>query len=228
MTASIIQAEGVWKTYGAGGSRQVDALRNISLEIERGTCTAIAGPSGSGKTTLLSILGLLTRPSRGRLLIDGEEVSQVSEVFRTRVRRENIGFVFQAQYLIPRLTAVENVAIPQLCTDVSRREAEAAAEKILVQLGLESRAEFPVEQLSGGEQQRVSIARGLINSPRVLIADEPSASMDDALISELLSLLREMSSQRGMTVVVASHDSRVLDWSDTVYSLRSGELAEKR
>ena len=220
----VIRTESVWKTYGIDTPRQVDALRDVSVTIEKGTITAFGGPSGSGKTTLLSLIGLLTRPSMGKVFLNEQEVSQYSEVYRTMMRRDEIGFIFQAQYLIPQLTAVENVALPKLCTDISRDDAEEQARVKLIEVGLEQRLDFRVAELSGGELQRVSIARSLMNNPRILIADEPSSSIDEALTREVLSTLKKMVEDEDLTVVVASHDPIVLDWADTVYSMHDGEL----
>ena len=221
---SVIHTENVWKIYGAGGPRQVDAVKDASLEIEKGMVTALGGPSGSGKSTLLSLIGLLTKPTKGKVFLDARELSGLSEVYRTKIRRERIGFIFQAQYLIPQLTAVENVALPKLCTDTSRALAEEVAKERLVSLGLEHRLNFRVAELSGGEQQRVSIARSLMNEPDILIADEPSSSIDEALTKELLDTLRRMVDEEGLTVIVASHDSQVLDWADRIYKMHDGKI----
>lgn len=220
-----IRTEDVWKTYGMNTHRQVDAVRDVSVTIEEGSITAFGGPSGSGKTTLLSLIGLLTRPSRGKVFLGDHEVSQFSEVFRTKMRRDEIGFIFQAQYLIPQLTAVENVALPKLCTDVSRDDAEDLARSKLIEVGLEHRLDFRVAELSGGELQRVSIARSLMNSPKILIADEPSSSIDEALTKEVLATLKKMVEDEGVTVVVASHDPIVLNWADVLYKMHDGEIS---
>ncbi len=221
---TVIRTEDVWKTYSLGSPRQVDAVKEASIEIPKGVITGIGGPSGSGKTTLLSLIGLLTKPSKGKVFIEDKELSALSEVFRTRFRRERIGFIFQAQYLIPQLTATENVAIPKLCTDTSRGEAERLAREKLSGLGLGHRLDFRVAELSGGEQQRVSIARSLMNSPEILIADEPSSSIEEALTKDLLATLRDMVDRDELTVIVASHDPLVLGWCDRLYTMRNGEI----
>ena len=223
MTVAI-RIENVWKTYHPSTPRQVDAVKDVTLEIEEGTIAALGGPSGSGKSTALSLIGLLTRPSQGKVYLGSDEVSNLSEVFRTKLRRETIGFIFQTQYLIPQLTAVENVALPLLCTDISRTNAEDSARERLIAVDMEHRLDFRVAELSGGELQRVSIARALMNSPRILIADEPSSSIDESLTKELLSSLRRMVDDEGMTVVVASHDPMVLDWADVHHKLHDGQL----
>jgi len=225
---AAIRTEEVSKTYGMNTPRQVDAVRDVSITISEGTITAFGGPSGSGKTTLLSLIGLLTRPSKGKVFLGDHEVSQFSEVFRTKMRRDEIGFIFQAQYLIPQLTAVENVALPKLCTDVSRDDAEDLARGKLIEVGLEHRLDFRVAELSGGELQRVSIARSLMNSPRILIADEPSSSIDEALTREVLATLKSMVEDEGLTVVVASHDPIVLNWADVLYKMHDGEVISEK
>ncbi len=221
--SAIIRTDGISKTYGRKVGQQVAALKDITIDIEKKKVTAIGGVSGSGKSTLLSIIGLLTKPTEGRLYIDDEEVSSFSEVYRTKIRRERVGFIFQAQYLLPQMSSIENVALPTVCTEISRQDAEWKAKDILSKLNMEHRLDVRVAELSGGEQQRVSIARSLINDPDILIADEPSSSIDDALTEELLVTLRRMTEEEGLTVVVASHDKRVLDWADNIHILRDGK-----
>ena len=223
---TAIRTENVWKTYHLGSPRQVDAVRDISIEIEEGTIAALGGPSGSGKSTALSLIGLLTRPSQGKVYLGTEEVSRLSEVFRTKMRRDTIGFIFQTQYLIPQLTATENVALPLLCTDISRSKAEEIAKERLISVDMEHRLDFRVAELSGGELQRVSIARALMNNPKILIADEPSSSIDEALTRELLNTLRTMVDDEGLTVVVASHDPMVLQWADVRHLLHDGQIVQ--
>ena len=223
---SAIRTENVWKTYHPGTPRQVDAVKDVTIEIEEGTITALGGPSGSGKSTALSLNGLLTRPSQGKVYLGTEEVSSLSEVFRTKMRRDTIGFIFQTQYLIPQLTAIENVALPLLCTDISRSEAEKMASERLISVDMEHRLDFRVAELSGGELQRVGIARALMNNPRILIADEPSSSIDEKLTKELLNTLRTMVNEERLTVVVASHDPVVLDWADIRYHLHDGQIVK--
>jgi len=225
MTVTV-RTENLWKTYGGGGPHQVDAVRDVTIEIERGEITAIGGPSGSGKTTLLSLVGLLTRPTKGKVLYGDQDFSGLSEVFRTRARRQRIGFIFQAQYLIPQLTAVENVALPMLCLDVPRSEAEKLAAIRLSSLGMNHRLDFRVAELSGGEQQRVSIARSLMNAPEILIADEPNASIDEKSAEELHFVLREMVERNKLTVLLASHDAQVLNWADRRLNMRDGNIVD--
>lgn len=222
----IIRTENISKVYDSTVGRTVDALMDVTIDIEEQKVTAIGGVSGSGKSTLLSVVGLLTKPSSGKVYIEEREVSTFSEVYRTKIRRNRIGFIFQAQYLLPHMTSIENVALPMLCTDTSRVEAENKAKTLLSKLNMDHRLDFRVAELSGGEQQRVSIARSLVNSPRLLIADEPSSSIDDKLTEELLATLRTMTEQEGLTVIVASHDKRVLDWADNIYILKDGRVVD--
>ncbi len=222
--SGIVHTEDVWKIYGSKGAHLVEAVNNVTVEIEEGKVTAFGGPSGSGKSTLLSRIGFLTKPTRGKVFVDNEELSALSEVYRTRIRREKIGFIFQANYLIPQLTAIENVALPKICTDTTRRDAERIVREKLIALDMEDRLDFRVVELSGGEQQRVSIARALMNSPKILIADEPSSSIDEKLAGELLASLRRMTEEEGLTVIVATHDQLVLNWSDRVYTMKEGSV----
>ncbi|NWF96118.1 MAG: ABC transporter ATP-binding protein [Candidatus Thorarchaeota archaeon] len=223
---ALVEVQDVWKTYYRRNGQQVHALRGVTLKIEEGHLTGIAGSSGSGKTTLLSLIGLLSKPSSGSISIDGIDVSGMSDIFRSRMRREKIGQVFQSQYLVPHLTAVENVALPKMCTDISRSAAERQAVDILEHLDMGHRLHFRVAELSGGELQRVSIARALINSPKVVLADEPSSAIDESLTLSLLRLLKGMCKDEGLTVVVASHDPIVLKWADRIHRLDSGKLLE--
>jgi len=221
---ALARAENVWKIYNSGDPHEVSALKDVSLSVDKGKATALGGPSGSGKTTLLSLVGLLSKPTKGRIFIEDQEYSTLSEVYRTKIRREKIGFVFQSEYLIPQLTTVQNVALPKLATDIPRSVAESKAEERLIELGMEKRLEFRVAELSGGERQRVSIARAMINNPNLLIADEPSSSIDQDLTLEVLELFRSMMKQNALTVLVASHDPLVLDWADVNYMMQDGMI----
>ncbi|TFG12982.1 ABC transporter ATP-binding protein [Candidatus Thorarchaeota archaeon] len=220
----LARAENVWKIYNSGEPHEVSALRGVSLNIERGRATALGGPSGSGKTTLLSLIGLLSKPTKGNIFIEDQEYSILSEVYRTKIRREKIGFIFQSEYLMPQLTTIENVALPKLATDTPRSVAESKAKERLIELGMEKRLNFRVAELSGGERQRVSIARAMINDPDLLIADEPSSSIDQELTLEVLELLRSMMKQNALTVIVASHDPLVLEWADVKYMMEDGSI----
>ena len=223
----IIRTEGVWKTYGQGSPREVNAVRDISIDIVKGEITALGGPSGSGKTTILSLLGLLTKPTKGSVYLEERELSSLSEVYRTKVRRERIGFIFQAQYLIPQLTSVENVALPKLCTDMSRADAESLAKEQLTSLGMENRLDFRVAELSGGEQQRVSIARALMNSPDILIADEPTTALDVTIQAQILDLMKELIVKFRTSILIITHDLGIIaELCDRIAVMYSGNIVE--
>ncbi len=226
MTA-YVRTEEVWKTYRRPTGERVDAIKGVTIELEEGAFTAIIGPSGSGKTTLLNLIGLVSTPNKGRIIIDDVDLTNTSDIYRMRVRREKIGYAFQSQYLIPHLTAVENAALPKLCTDTTRAQAERMAIEILTKLDLRDRLEFRVAELSMGEQYRVNIARALINRPKLFIADEPTSAMDRTMAEKLMSLLVEMCKKDHVTVVVASHDPIVLNSAERIFELRDGMLVSE-
>ena len=226
MTA-LIRLEAVQKTYHPQLPDAVTAVAGASLEVSAGTAVALRGPSGSGKTTLLSLIGCMTRPTSGRVIVAGEEVSRLPEHFLTRVRRETFGFVFQHYHLLPELSVRDNVMLPLYPEAIGYREMRRRADAALATVELERMATRLVTHLSGGEQQRVAIARALINRPRVLIADESTAHLDRRLSSELLLRLQSLK-QTGLTLVIASHDPLVCEHPliDRVISLYDGRLNE--
>jgi putative ABC transport system ATP-binding protein len=200
----MIELEGVCRDYQVGG-RPVHALRDVTLAIAAGDYVSIMGPSGSGKSTLLHIIGCLDRPTSGRYLLDGEDVARLDDRRLCRVRREKVGFVFQAYHLVPRLTAAGNVELPLLFAGVERRERRARVAAALAAVGLSDRAHHRPDQLSGGERQRVAIARAVVMAPRVILADEPTGNLDAASGREIVALLESMHA-RGLTLVVVTHD----------------------
>ena len=208
------------------GDMAVQALRGIDLTIAPGEFVALVGPSGSGKSTLLNLLGGLDRPSEGELWLAGLPLHTAPEKERTRHRRQRVGFVFQSFNLLPRFTALENVAVPLMLAGVSRPEREARAEKLLQRVGLGHRLHhFPAE-LSGGEQQRTAIARALIHQPALVLADEPTGNLDSATGQEVMALLQEMNREQGVTLVVVTHDPDVAAYADRIVRLRDGQIAE--
>jgi putative ABC transport system ATP-binding protein len=213
---SIIRVEGVSKDYGT-----TQALRGIDLEIDKGEWVSIVGPSGSGKTTLLNILGGLDHPTTGRVFIDGTDINTLNEDELARFRRENIGFIFQQSHLIPYLDATENVMLAQYFHSIpDRKEAEEALKRV----GLGHRLHHRPSQLSGGEQQRVCIARALINSPSILLADEPTGNLDRANTRNVLELLRELHQQERFTVVLVTHDPYVAEWAQRIIRMEDGRV----
>ena len=188
------------------GEERVSALKDVSLRIDRGDYVSIMGPSGSGKSTLLNILGLLDRPTTGTYLLDGTDVTALSDDEQSRVRREKIGFVFQFFHLVPRLTAAENVELPLVLAGVEPEKRRPRVEKLLGEFGMSRRARHRPDQLSGGERQRVAIARAMVMEPGAILADEPTGNLDQHTGREVIHLLEELNT-RGMTLVLITHDA---------------------
>ena len=206
------------------GELEVKAVNDISITLPENKIILIAGPSGSGKTTLLSLIGLLLKPTSGKIWYEEEEVSLYSDRWQTFLRREKIGFVFQQFYLEPNFYVWENVALPLVCQDTTEDERYERAEKILNKLGLDRRINFPAYQLSGGEQQRVAIARALVTNPELIIADEPTSSIDEKSAKKVVEIFLNLRKEK-KSIVVASHDLQV--WSkiaDLIYYMEDGVL----
>ena len=220
-----LEARGLDKAFGTGAGR-IPVLRQLELEVRRGEMVAITGRSGVGKTTLLHVLGALDRPDAGSLRLAGEEVAQLSEREAAAFRNRNVGFVFQHHRLLPELTAVENASLPLRIRRVPRAAAESRAAELLRELGLGERLGHRPEELSGGEQQRVAVARALAGDPALLIADEPTGNLDDAASSQLLELLAALHAAHGLTAVIASHSPQVAASCDRVFRMEAGVLYE--
>lgn len=219
-----LSVEGLTKRHGSGAGA-VDALVGVDLTFARGTFTAIMGPSGSGKSTFLACVAGLERPTSGRVLLEGTDVTGWDETRRTRMRRDRIGFVFQDFSLIPYLTAHENVALPAKLA--GRRAEKQAVQLALARVGLASRAEHLPSALSGGQQQRVAIARALVAQPAVMLADEPTGALDSATAREVLRLLRSAVDELGQTTVMVTHDPLAASYADKVVFLVDGRVAGK-
>mgnify|MGYP000011760856 CR=1 FL=1 len=202
---------------------QAVALRGVSLQVPQGQWCAVMGPSGSGKSTLLNLIGALDVPTRGEVFVDGVELGRLSEAELVRFRRQSIGFVFQQSYLIPYLDCVENVMLAQYFHSLSD---EAEAIEALQRVGLGHRLRHRPAQLSGGEQQRVCIARALINSPKLLLADEPTGNLDRANTKMVLELLGELHRQEGFTILVVTHDPYVSSWAQRVLTMEDGRIVK--
>ncbi|HHQ47976.1 MAG TPA: ABC transporter ATP-binding protein [Acidobacteria bacterium] len=222
----MIRLESIRRVYQVGDS-EVHALKGVSLEIADGEHLAIIGPSGSGKSTLLHILGCLDRPSSGSYLFDGREVGTLSEEERSRLRQQEIGFVFQFFHLLPRLTALGNVELPMLFAGVGRRERRERAAEALRAVGLADRMEHRPDQLSGGQRQRVAIARAVVMEPSLLLADEPTGNLDRASAEEVMELLESMN-REGRTLVVVTHDPEVASRARRIVRMSDGELESDR
>jgi len=217
----LLGAEHIGKTYQLG-KQQVTVLDDVSLTVQQGELVVISGASGSGKSTLLALLGGLDQPSRGRIVIAGEDITGLGEKRLARLRNRQIGFVFQSFHLVPSLNALENVMFPaELASD---REAAAKAEGLLKRVGLwERRGNFP-SQLSGGECQRVAICRALINAPALILADEPTGNLDSANAALVLDLLLEVTGEHGVTLVMVTHSPEVAARASRVIHLRDGRI----
>jgi len=225
----LFQAEGVSKVHNAGRPDELTALAGVSLAIRRGEALVLRGPSGSGKTTLLALLACVARPTAGRVFFAGREVSKLPERFLGAVRRASFGFIFQQFNLIPRMSALANVVVPLLPGALGPAATERRGRELLERFGLAGRAGTPVELLSGGEQQRVAVARALANDPEVVVADEPTSHLDRARAGELVELLGRLR-REGRTLLVATHDPFVADhpFVTRVVELRDGRVAADR
>jgi len=222
----ILELEEVVKQYQApDGAAAAPVLRGVTLAIAPGESLAVIGPSGSGKSTLLNIMGTLDRPTRGRVLLEGRDLANLDDEALAAVRNRRIGFVFQLHHLLPQCTALENVLVPTLAPGATRSAADADARTLLARVGLTERLSYRPGQLSGGERQRVALARALINRPAILLADEPTGSLDRASAEELGSILAELNHADGMTLVVVTHSAALASQMSRRLELRDGRLA---
>jgi putative ABC transport system ATP-binding protein len=217
---SILRCESLTRTYPSGG-QEITVLRDITFELAAGRLLAITGPSGSGKSTLLGLLAGLDVPTRGRVLLDGRDLSRLGEDERARLRAESVGFVFQAFHLIPTLTARENVQVP---LELRGEDARERADALLNRVGLAGRAHHYPAQLSGGEQQRVALARAFVHRPKLLFADEPTGNLDAANGQNVIALLAELNRELRTTVVLVTHEPELAARADSVLRLRDGAL----
>lgn len=226
MPETRLAVEEVSVFYGPEHARAT-AVNNVSLSFKPGTLTLIMGPSGSGKTTLLSVLGALLKPDKGRVFLGKEEIGALDEDARALVRRDRIGFVFQAFRLLHALSALDNVLIAKDVRGERSPECREMATQVLTGLGLGGKLNLKPKELSGGEKQRVAIARALLGNPEVLLADEPTASLDSTAGAQICELLRRMSDERRYTTVVVSHDPRWTKYADRVVTLEDGRVVGK-
>lgn len=222
----IVETVELTRTYRHGSSSIV-AVNKVNLEIEEATLVSIVGPSGSGKTTFLNLIGLNDRPTYGKILFNGRDVSLLADKERRKVRLQNIGFIFQTFNLLPTLTASENVELPMALANVPHKTQRERASKLLEKVGLAKRLQHRPKELSMGEMQRVAIARALANNPSLILADEPTGELDSKTGSEIVKLLSDLCRERKKTVLVATHDKKIVEMADVTYLIRDGTIILK-
>lgn len=226
MSELVLKTEKLDKVYRLG-KRKVRALSDVSLQIKKGDFISIMGPSGSGKTTLLNMLGCLDKPTLGKVILDGIDVTEVPEKDLHKIRKNKVGFVFQTFNLMPWLNALENVELPMEGTKKSRGERQKRARELLEMVGLSERQEHRPHRLSAGEQQRVAIARALANDPAIVLADEPTGNLDSKTSSQIVTLLGKLSTDQATTIIMVTHDSHVAGRAGRMLFLNDGKLLKK-
>lgn len=220
----IITTENVNRDFPIAGREPVKVLKQVSVEIPEKSLTILRGPSGSGKTTLMNIIGALDTPTAGKVFFDGQEISAMSDTGREKLRRKNVGFVFQSVSLIPMMTVYENVEFSLRLSDYSG-DRKARVHQCLKMVGLQNRADHMPQELSGGEQQRVAIARAIAHRPRVVFADEPTAELDSQTAITVVNIFKKLVAEEGVTIVMTTHDVGLMDAGDTVYTIEDGCVA---
>lgn len=227
MSKEILKLENVEKKY-SGSVEELHIINNLSFSVEEGEFISILGRSGSGKSTLLNIMGLLDRVDGGKIFIGGQEVDKLSEEERDKIKNQMIGFVFQFHYLLPEFTALENVMLPALLNNFDKKlEMEKRAKELLEKVGLGERENHKPSQLSGGEKQRVAIARALINSPKILLADEPTGNLDEETSEMIFKILKDINKNEKQTIIVVTHSKDLAEISDKQLYLKKGVLIEE-
>jgi putative ABC transport system ATP-binding protein len=221
---AIIELIGIEKAYPVGDG-EVSVLKGINLNVEKGEFIALMGPSGSGKSTLMNIVGCLDRPTRGRFILLGKDISETSDDELARIRREELGFIFQTFNLIGRISVLRNVEVPMILSEVSREKRKARALELLDAVGLSHRVDFNPPNISGGERQRVAIARALANDPKIIIADEPTGNLDLKSSDEVMAILKNLHDE-GRTIIMVTHNPEITMNCDRVIRLRDGRIME--
>jgi putative ABC transport system ATP-binding protein len=220
----VIQAERLYKTYRMGDV-EVHALRGASLTVRRGEFVAIMGPSGSGKSTMMNMIGCLDRPTKGSYYLEGADVSTLDKAERADIRNKRIGFVFQTFNLVPRMSALENVELPLLYAGVGSAERARRSREALATVGLSGREQSMPNQLSGGQQQRVTIARALVNDPSLILADEPTGSLDSRTSVEVMEIFQRLNRERTLTIIVVTHEHDISEYADRLILFRDGRIS---
>jgi len=219
----LLEAQELKRTY-VNGEDRVEALRCANLVLHKGESVSIFGPSGSGKSTFLHLLGAFDRPTSGRLIFDGKDVFAMNDAELARFRNREVGFVFQFHHLLPEFSALENVALPLLIAGVEKREAYERTAAILAEIGLSERADFLPSKLSGGEKQRVAVARALVHEPRLVLADEPTGNLDTETERGVMDMFTKLNRKLGVTFVIVSHNQLIKKYTDRSYDLVDGKL----
>ena len=222
---AIVEMKDICKDYYQG-KEPVRVLKNVNLIVEQGEYLAIMGPSGSGKTTLMNLIGCLDVPTSGMYLLDGKDLQDLTDNALADMRNKHIGFVFQSFHLLPKMDALDNVALPLLYAGVPLKERRLRAEEALKAVGLEDRIHFLPNQLSGGQCQRVAIARAMVGKPALLLADEPTGALDSKSGEQIMEIFRQLS-EEGMTIIMITHEQSIADCADKCYYIRDGELDTK-
>ena len=225
--APVIELKNVYRSFKQG-TQNLQVLRGVELEIEKGEIVALVGPSGSGKSTMLQIAGLLEKPTKGDIYLDGQNCSKLGDTMRTLLRRDYLGFVYQYHNLLADFDAVENVMIPQLIAGVKTKEAEERAKWLLKKMGLDKRFKPRPAEMSGGEQQRVAIARALANAPKLLLADEPTGNLDPKTSETVFAALLAVVKETGLSALIATHNFELADRMDRKVKLDGGKLIDMR
>ncbi len=219
--SNIVEIKDIYKSF-TQGKHHLEILKGISLSISSGEVVALVGSSGAGKSTLLHIMGLLERADQGDVIMSGIPTKDLTDIKRTKIRRLEIGFVYQFHNLLPEFTALENIVMPQLIAGVASKVAKERAENLLSKMGLSERISHRPAELSGGEQQRVAIARGLANRPRLILADEPTGNLDEKTGNEVMDVLLSLSKEEGISALIATHNNELADRMDRTVTLKEG------
>jgi len=227
MSQIILRSENLFKSFQTTKKVKLGVLKGIDLNIESGKITVIVGASGAGKSTLLHLLGALDRPDSGNIIFNDNDIFSFSDEKLAKFRNQNIGFVFQFHHLLPEFTALENVIIPQLINGTNYSVAEKRSEELMQNVGLKERVSHKPAELSGGEQQRVAVARALANNPQIIFADEPTGNLDSENSEGIHQLINELKNNFGMTFVIVTHNPNLMQLADSVFEIKDGKISQK-
>ena len=225
MNNIILSAKDIYKSFQTTKKIKLDVLKGISIEIQTGKITIIVGASGAGKSTLLHLLGGLDRPDSGEVFFDNKDIFTFSDDGLAKFRNKNVGFIFQFHHLLPEFTAMENVIIPQMINGTTFNQAKIKSKDLLQTVGLTERLDHKPAELSGGEQQRVAVARSLANNPKIIFADEPTGNLDSVNSEEIHKLILDLKTDLGMTFVIVTHNSSLVELADTLYEIKDGKIS---